>query len=175
MCLTCRPTVADSRRMPRVVNKRLPGTLISQQRTRHFAYSYIKALVEHVMLIRRCATRYTEQLIDGVMEMRQAQRTARLLHIKEFKRRLVPYLRPKGKICINVRSCISGNILDPIALGEKWPISWSQVYQSVRAALEVSRVTSMCLWFENEESLYQRSDYILSLQHQHHQEEQSKQ
>ena len=115
------------------------------------------------MLIRRCATRYTEQLIDGVMEMRQAQRTARLLHIKEFKRRLVPYLRPKGKICINVRSCISGNILDPIALGEKWPISWSQVYQSVRAVLEVPRVASMLLWFENEESLYQRSDYILSL------------
>ena len=115
------------------------------------------------MLIRRCATRYTEQLVDGVMEMRQTRRAARLLHIEEFKSRLVPYLRPKGKIYINVRSCLSGNMLEDITLGEKWPISWSQVYQSVRAVLEVPRVASMWLWFENEESLYQPSDYILSL------------
>jgi hypothetical protein len=105
--------------MPRVVNKLLPGTLISQQRARHFAYSYSKALVEHVMLIRRCATRYTEQLVDGVMEMRQTRRAARLLHIEEFKSRLVPYLRPKGKIYIHVRSCLSGNMLEDITLGEK--------------------------------------------------------
>ena len=148
--------------MPRVVNKLLPGTLISQQRARHFAYAYSKALVEHVMLIRRCATRYTEQLVDGVMEMRRTRRAARLLHIEEFKSRLFKSIPLKGKIYINVRSCLSGNMLE-VTLGEKWPISWSQVYQSVRAALEVSRVTSMCLWFENEESLYQRSDYILSL------------
>ena len=113
--------------MPRVVNKLLPGTLISQQRARHFAYAYSKALVEHVMLIRRCATRYTEQLVDGVMEMRQTRRAARLLHIEEFKSRLEEFKSiPKGEIYINVRSCLSGNMLE-VTLGEKWPISWSRV------------------------------------------------
>ena len=99
------------------------------------------------------------------MEMRQTRRAARLLHIEEFKSRLEEFksIPPKGKIYINVRSCLSGNMLEDITLGEKWPISWSQVYQSVRAVLEVPRVASMWLWFENEESVYEPSDYIASL------------
>ena len=60
--------------MPRVLNKSLPGTLICQQRARHVASSYIGGLVEHVMLIRRCATVYIEQLIDHVGDRAVTQR-----------------------------------------------------------------------------------------------------
>ena len=150
--------------MPRVVNKLLPGTLISQQRARHVAHLYSKALVEHVMLIRCCATCYTEQLVDEVLEMRRTRRADRLLHIEVFKSKLeesnnVP---PKGEILINVRSCVSGEVSE-ISLGEKWPVSWSRVYQSVRDVLGVSRVASMWLWFENQESVCEPSASILSL------------
>ena len=150
--------------MPRVVNKLLPGTLISHQRARHVALLYNNALVEHVMLIRCCATCYTEQLVDGVLEMRRTRRTARLLHIEVFKSKLEESnnVLPKGEIHINVRSCASGNV-SQVSLGEKWPISWSQVYQSVRDVLGVSRVASMWLWFENQESVCEPSASILSL------------
>ena len=150
--------------MPRVVNKLLSGTLISQQRARHVALLYSKALVEHVMLIRCCATCYTEQLVDGVLEMRRTRRADRLLHIEVFKSKLEESnnVLPKGEIHINVRSCASGNVTQ-VSLGEKWPISWSRVYQSVREVLEVPRAVSMWLWFENQESVCDPSAAILSL------------
>ena len=150
--------------MPRVVNKLLPGTLISYQRARHVAVLYTKSLVEHVMLIRCCATCYTEQLVDGVLEMRRTRRADRLLHIEEFKSKLKEpnNVLPKGEIRINVRSCTSGDVTQ-VSFGKKWPISWSRVYQSVRAVLGVSRVASMWLWFENQESVCEPSASILSV------------
>ena len=150
--------------MPRVVNKLLPGTLISYQRARHVAVLYTKSLVEHVMLIRCCAACYTDQLVDEVLETCRTRRADRLLHIEEFKSKLkepnnVP---PKGEIRINVRSCTSGDVTQ-VSFGKKWPISWSRVYQSVRDVLEVPRAVSMWLWFENQESVCDPSAAILSL------------
>ena len=116
------------------------------------------------MLIRCCAIRYTEQLVDGALEMRRTRCAARLLHIEEFKSRVEKSksFLLKGEIYINVRSCVSGNMLK-VTLGEKWPISWRRVYQSVRTVLGDSRLALMWLWFENEESLYEPSDCIFSL------------
>jgi len=116
------------------------------------------------MLIRCCATCYTEQLVDEVLEMRRTRRADRLLHIEVFKSKLAEsnnYL-PQGEVFINVRSCVSGEVSE-ISLAEKWPVSWSRVYQSVRDVLGVSRVASMWLWFENQESVCEPSASILSV------------
>ena len=149
--------------MPRVLNKSLPATLICQQRARHVASSYIKSLVEHVMLTRRCAIVYIEQLIAHASDRGVTRRKFKQ-SLDAFKRllahRSVLPLKLKN-YSINVRSPFSGDNL-AVSIGETWPISWTQVYQSVREQLKAPRSASLLLWFEIDGSLYLPHDSIVA-------------